>query len=269
MYRKQTFTGQYIRWNSFGPTKRKINLIATLAHRAFKICSNSKLDAELHKIRSILINNGYPEYIINSTITRKIKELNSVPIQKADKCPVYLHIPWIGAVSLRFEKQINTAIKQCFFAVEPRVIFTTRPLLPAIKKDVLPTHHHSNLIYEFVCHCDSRYVGRTSQRLQDRIKQHVPKFILNNSTTSKIRSSLSRACKTDDNSSQPSFHESAIGQHLLDNKECASQYSYSKFSILSRGRSKFHLSALEATFIKSLKPNLCKQKEFVYSLKLS
>ena len=142
-------------------------------------------------------------------------------------------------------------------------------ILPAIEKDVLPTNHRSNLIHEFVCHCDSRYVGRTSQRLQDRIKQHVPKFILNNSTTSKIRSSLSRACKTDDNSSQPCFHESAIGQHLLDNKECASQYSDSKFSILFRGRSKFHLSALEATFIKSLKPNLCKQKEFVYSLKLS
>ena len=30
-----------------------------------------------------------------------------------------------------------------------------------------------------------------------------------------------------------------------------------------------HLSALEATFIKSLNPLLCKQKEFVYSLKIS
>ena len=42
-----------------------------------------------------------------------------------------------------------------------------------------------------------------------------------------------------------------------------------KFSILARGRSSFHLSALEATFIKSLNPFLCKQKEFVYSLKIS
>ena len=42
-----------------------------------------------------------------------------------------------------------------------------------------------------------------------------------------------------------------------------------KISILARGRSSFHLSALEATFIKSLNPFLCKQKEFVYSLKIS
>ena len=40
------------------------------------------------------------------------------------------------------------------------------------------------------------------------------------------------------------------------------------FIFLARGHSSFHISALEATFIKSLNPLLCKQKEFVYSLKI-
>ena len=35
VYRKPTFTGQYLRWNSFSPQKRKINLIGTLVHKAF------------------------------------------------------------------------------------------------------------------------------------------------------------------------------------------------------------------------------------------
>ena len=78
---------------------------------------------------------------------------------------------------------------------------------------------------------------------------------------------LSRSCKNNIRPQQ--FHESAIGQHLLDNAQCALHYSNEKFSILARGRSSFHLSALEATFIKSLNPLLCKQKEFVYSLKIS
>ena len=30
IYRKSTFTGQYICWDSFGPSKRKTNLIGTL-----------------------------------------------------------------------------------------------------------------------------------------------------------------------------------------------------------------------------------------------
>ena len=34
VFRKPTFNGQYFRWDSFGPTKRKINLIKTLVHRA-------------------------------------------------------------------------------------------------------------------------------------------------------------------------------------------------------------------------------------------
>ena len=117
-----------------------------------------------------------------------------------------------------------------------------------------------------LCHCDSRYVGRTSQRLEERIKQHVPKSITNPRTSANSQS-LSRSCKNNIRPQQ--FHESAIGQHLLDNAQCALHYSNEKFSILARGRSSFHLSALEATFIKSLNPLLCKQKEFVYSLKIS
>ena len=56
------------------------------------------------------------------------------------------------------------------------------------------------------------------------------------------------------------FHESVIGQHLLDNAECALHYNKDKFSVLARARTSFHLSALEATFIKSLNPLLCKKK---------
>ena len=93
---------------------------------------------------------------------------------------------------MKFEKQITSAVKRCFFSVEPRDIFNTRQLLPAIKKDVLPSHHHSNVIYRFVCHCDSQYVGRTSQRQEERIKQHFldPSPILLPRPTAKVFPSL-------------------------------------------------------------------------------
>ena len=84
--------------------------------------------------------------------------------------------------------------------------------------------------------------------------------------TPHIRQSLPRPGK---DTSRRQFHESAIGQHLLDNAQCALHYNKDKFSVLARARTSFHLSALEATFIKSLNPLLCKQKEFLYSLKIS
>jgi len=143
------------------------------------IYSKGKLDPELDKILSILLENGHPENLIKFTIKRKLLQLNLNPVRTVKKCPVYLHIPWIGNVSMKFEKQITSAMKRCFFSVDPRVVFTTRQLLRATKKDVRPSHHQNNVIYQFVCHCDSRYVGRTSQRLEERIKQHIPKSIAN------------------------------------------------------------------------------------------
>ena len=121
---------------------------------------------------------------------------------------------------------------------------------------MLPALLLSNVLYNFLFHCDSRYVGRTSQRLQDRICQHVPKFI----RTGQIPSSRNISTRFGISSTPVIFSESAIGQHLLDNPMCAKNYSDKKFIIFSFGRSSFYLSALEAVYIKSSKPNLCRQK---------
>ena len=135
-------------------------------------------------------------------------------------------------------------------------MFFTRKMLPTVRKDVVPTKHQSMVVYQYVCRCDCRYVGHTSQRLQDRIKQHIAKAIRN-------QAQPDRALFQSNHTST-----SAIGQHLLINEKCASYYNDNQFFILAKGRALFHLSTLEATLIKMLKPELCHQKEFVYTLKL-
>ena len=108
-----------------------------------------------------------------------------------------------------------------------------------------------------------KYVGRTSQCLQDRIRQHVPKSIRNR--TSQERKQPERPRKL------PNLipHcDSAIGNHLLYNQKYASDYKDNQFFILSKARSDFHLSVLKSIFITLRKPNLCRQKEFVYKHKL-
>ena len=62
--------------------------------------------------------------------------------------------------------------------------------------------------------------------------------------------------------------ESAIGQHLITNPECAKTYTDDNFRILGQARSSFHLSVLESVYIKTQSPVLCRQKEFVFSLGL-
>ena len=147
VFRKPTFTGQYFYWDSFGSTKRKTNLIETLVHRALMICSKSKLQNELENISSILRNNGYPESIIQITMSKKIALFNCKPKEGSQKCPVYLKLPWIGKISLNFEKKTKIAINQCYQAVEPCVIFATSKSLPAIHKGGLPFLQQSMVVY--------------------------------------------------------------------------------------------------------------------------
>ena len=52
LYRKSTFTGQYLRWESFSPLNCKISLISTLVHRALKICT--KRNVQINHIKHLL-----------------------------------------------------------------------------------------------------------------------------------------------------------------------------------------------------------------------
>ena len=84
-------------------------------------------------------------------------------------------ITWIGNVSLKFEKQINKAIASCFQAMKPHVVYHTRVMLPSAKRDSVPITQKRCIVYESLCRCEAWYIGRTMQRLADRIKRQVPK----------------------------------------------------------------------------------------------
>ena len=90
--------------------------------------------------------------IQNSLLIRKFLKnfyISSKALKKAQKkCPVYLKLPWIGENSLKFERKIKLSISNCFGAVQPRVVFSSRRILPAMHKNVLPTFQQSNVVYE-------------------------------------------------------------------------------------------------------------------------
>ena len=167
---------------------------------------------------------------------------------------MYLRVPWIGKPSTNLEKEVKTALESCYGSVSTRLIFTSKRMLPVARKDVLPTTQKSSVIYEYKCHCDSRYVGRTFYRLQDCMKQHVQQW-LRQQLTRPRRSQLHRSCKRKD--TKPDC-DLAIGKHLLENDQCALNYDNKRFSILATARSSFHLNLLEAAYIKTQRRALCR-----------
>ena len=114
-------------------------------------------------------------------------------------------------------------------------------MLPSAKKDCVPTIQKSCVVYKFSCRCEARYVGRTTQRLANRIKQQVPTSIRKKSNTA--REQPLRICK---NNKSKIKCELAIGQRLIAYPECAIIYTDDNFRIIGQTRSSFQLSGLES-----------------------
>ena len=108
-------------------------------------------------------------------------------------------------------------------------------------------------------------MGQTQQRFGERIKQHVPRHILD-LARELTEKRCGRPPKKRENPAED--YPSAVACHLAANKACCLSYDDSDFRVLAHCRSKHHLNVLEAMYIHVLKPVLCKQKSFVANLTL-
>ena len=69
VYRKPTFTGVFTNFGSFIPKSYKYNLLFTLLHRGFKLCSNFEpFHQEIDKLKTIFENKGYPKSFVDFCI---------------------------------------------------------------------------------------------------------------------------------------------------------------------------------------------------------
>ena len=150
-----------------------------LTNRATRICSPRRLDDELDCIHKIFANNGYPPHVVNRTIRNALNPRPRTTDSDSDVHFIYMKLPWIGDNrSEAFEKLILQATKPAYPTCRPRVCFVSKPAFPSCLKDALPIHDKSKVIYNFECRCGSRYIGKTIQRLEARIKQHIPAYVL-------------------------------------------------------------------------------------------
>ena len=192
VYRKPTFTGLYITWDSFCATKHKINLVKNLVNRAKRICSASRLIDELDKLKAIFTKNGYPVDLLTRIITSKEQQME--PVYGPKRCPVYVRLPWKGHWSSVQARSLTSTVRSAYHAVAVNVVYSTEHAFN-IRKDVLPAQQQSSVIYKFECRkCGSRYVGRTLQCLNARIRQHVPLHLLPPIARS-LRPKRGRPCK--------------------------------------------------------------------------
>ena len=69
VYRKPTFSEVFTNFGSFIPKSYKYNLLFTLLHRAFKLCSDfERFHQEIDKLKTIFENNGYAKSFVDFCI---------------------------------------------------------------------------------------------------------------------------------------------------------------------------------------------------------
>ena len=250
VHRKNTWTDQYIHFESFVPLKQKRNLIRCLTNRALKICSTDTLEKELEYIGEIFVNNGYPARFVK----RNIDSVTQTPKPStAEKKRVYISLPFKGdAFTELITRRLKSAIETTYPAAQLCVSFKSNPVIRTQLKDTLPCFTTSYCVYSFECSCGASYIGRTTRRLSERIREHMP-------------SNLSK-CLNNTNAS-------SIAMHLAETNHQADQRNV--FNVVQRIRpsqtklvKQRLLSITEAICIRLRNPDLCAQKRFVRSITL-
>lgn len=106
-------------------------------------------------------------------------------------------------------------------------------------KDCVYYLQNSFVVYKFKCQCDIEYVGWTNKKQETRIGQHVPTTITSGNLSHSFRTTQS-------------VDNSAIGQNLLDNPDCADKYIDQFFLLFYTEQGLFihHLKFLKVVYIK-------------------
>ena len=240
VFRKETYTGLGLNYDSYVPNLFKINSIKTLLHRAYNICSSwHNFHEELEKLRKYFCLNNYPSDLIEKHIRRFIsnKFANTGTNVTENKEVKYVTLPFMGHFSYQVRNDLSVLLRKYLPDVQFRFIFINKNTIGSLFKfkDSIPTHLCSKVVYCFCCpDCKSRYVGSTFRNLKIRIAEH-----------------RGVSYRTNTQITHPSF--SRIREHAL---SCNHKINEQDFSIMFRASCNSDLRIAESLFIMKDKPEL-------------
>lgn len=185
LYRKPTFTGLYLLWESCQNRKYKIGLIKTLVIRIYRICStNEIIKKELKQLKEILQNNGYPPHIIKRGISEGeiiVRKNTKIKTNNNNNNIVYFTIAYYGQESLVYAARIKRICKKLVPNLNIQFAFKKHLSLKGIFLPILKGKDESkvnkNLIYSIPCsNCNKVYIGETSRMRETRMAEHQAKI---------------------------------------------------------------------------------------------
>jgi len=119
IYRKNTHTGLYNKWESLSPIQYTKSVKQSLLHRSYQICSSYQLiHKEFQHIKSCFLSNGYPDWFIDKQIkiflNKRYKNTPSKNKQErtTDIRRILLYMPYLGETSVQLEKELRNFFRK-------------------------------------------------------------------------------------------------------------------------------------------------------------
>ena len=162
VYRKPTFSGQYLNFNSHRPYTVKKGIVRCLQHRAKTISSDTDAyQKEMICLRHNLHRNNYPERITSAprNLDRRIDD----------------NTRKLTPVCLPYVKGLAERIKKICSPYDIRTVFTSGSTLWRYLFRVKPPTEFNmtkNCVYSIPCSCGKIYKGETGCPLKVRLGEH-------------------------------------------------------------------------------------------------
>jgi hypothetical protein len=246
VYTKPSNAQECLNFNSDAPQQYKEGLINTFLNRAYKICSNYEtLHTEFIRIKHMLVNNQYPNYLIDEKIRNFLnKKLdNSTTTNNASST---INIYYRNQMTKNYKEDENILRKIVHQYVKPidpgssvnlLIYYKNRKLRDLLIKNNLnntgkSTTEKHNVVYQFTCsegECmslNNSYIGFTTMTLSARLYQH------------RYQGSINKHFKT--------VHNTRPSKELLENNT----------TILYQAMKKETLHIIEALHIYRMKPTI-------------
>ncbi|KYQ57302.1 hypothetical protein ALC60_03737 [Trachymyrmex zeteki] len=170
LYRKATFSGRFLNFNSYYPLCHKRGVIYGLVDKIIRICHPRFQQNNLINVINILLNNGYPLEFVFSAIHKRIKfHINkSGTVEKKIKEKFFM-IPYVNSVSEKFTPIANRFHCKLAFSIPNSL----RKFIGK-GKDQLDHLCNQNVVHKISCNdCDANYVGQMKRQLKTRLHEHV------------------------------------------------------------------------------------------------
>jgi len=254
-YHKETWKGSLLHYASFVPNSWKFGLLKGFKYRILHLCSPEFLQRAVDELVDVFGRNGYPTTVIQSCFLDYLPALKSPKnITTVPGKPVVVYLPFVGDTnSHQLANRLNRYVRSAFPAARVLVRWYPRKACFNSLKDQLQPFSMPNVVYLFSCYCGTEdYVGRTQLPLGERVRQHLPKWLLQG------RKQRPRSQKG---------LQSAIARHALDCTAVDDDLT-SRFKVIQKAKNALDLKILEALEIKDRRPSLCIQKEYLYDLKI-